>query len=108
MVQPNGSRHKDTLLHCRDTSSPEICTGCTEPTLGWHGTALEPVFSALLPQQQAYAAALTQTKKGQSDNMAVNLPEDAWYKGLILERVSAFICCVAGTKAYPGNGNHWT
>ena len=79
-----------------------------EQTPGWHGTSLEPVFSVLLPRQQAYAAAFTQTKKGQSDDMAVNLPEDAWCKGLILERLSAFISYVAGTKAYPGDGNHRT
>lgn len=77
MVQPSGSRHEYALSRCRGKSSLEICAGCVEQISGWHGTSLEPVFSVLLPQQQAYAAAITQTKKGQSDYVAVNPAEDA-------------------------------
>lgn len=108
MVQPNGLSHEYALSHCSDKSSPEICAGCTEQTLARHGTSLEPVFSVLLPWQQAYAAAFTQTKKGQSENVDFNLPDDAWCKGLILEQLSAFISYLAGAKAYPGDGNHRT
>lgn len=82
MVQPNGSGHEYALSHCRDKSSLEICGGCVEQTPGWHGTSLEPVFSVLLPQQQAYAAAIAQTEKGRSGYMAVSNPlEDARARG---------------------------
>lgn len=67
--------------------------------LAWRGTSLEAVFSAFSGLCSC---------RGAVRPCGCSSPWGCWVHGSHPGAGSAFICYIAGTKAYSGDGNHWT